>query len=236
LALEFAQADAEQTAAARLRPAAWAVSRTLVPYETASVLMARRVDAIVAGAAPELVWSLEHPALYTAGTSAKPADLLQPHRLPVYPAGRGGQFTYHGPGQRVCYLMLDVTRRFGDVRAFVASLEDWIIAALADLGVSAHTRPGMIGVWVRGEGGEEEKIAALGVRLRRWVSSHGISLNVAPDLSHYVGIVPCGLSDGVTSLAKLGCDASLHEVDVALRRAFERTLGPTQDASPPETP
>jgi lipoyl(octanoyl) transferase len=233
LALEFARSDAKPIGTTLLPAATWAVSRGLVPYEDACAIMARRVDAIAAGAAPELAWSLEHPALYTAGTSAKPADLLLPQRLPVYPAGRGGQFTYHGPGQRVCYLMLDVKRRFGDVRAFVAALEHWIIDALADLGVSAHTRPGMIGVWVGAEG-QEEKIAALGVRLRRWVSSHGISLNVAPDLRHYDGIVPCGLNEGVTSLAKLGCDARMHDVDVALRAAFKRTFGDVEDASAPD--
>jgi lipoyl(octanoyl) transferase len=206
------------------------VAREPVAYETACALMAGRVEAIVAGSAPELVWLLEHPPLYTAGTSARAGDLLAPARLPVHRTGRGGQYTYHGPGQRVAYAMLDVKRRFGDVRAYVAALEDWIIDALATLGVQGERRPGAIGVWVRRRSadgaGTQDKIAAIGVRLSRWVSSHGVSLNVDPDLAHYAGIVPCGIRDaGVTSLADLGCRASLSEVDQALRAAFERRFG-----------
>jgi lipoyl(octanoyl) transferase len=198
-----------------------------VPYEAALAFMAERVQAIVAGTAPELVWLLEHPPLYTAGTSAKDEDLLAPTRFPVYRTGRGGQYTYHGPGQRVAYVMLDVKRRFGDVRAYVAALEDWIIDALACLGVAGERRTGLVGVWVRRAQAEGttryDKIAAIGVRLSRWVSSHGVSINVAPDLGHYAGIVPCGIHDaGVTSLAELGHAPGLAEVDLALCAAFER--------------
>jgi lipoyl(octanoyl) transferase len=207
------------------------------------------VAAIAAGTAPELVWLLEHPPLYTAGTSARPGDLVAPAGLPVYRTGRGGQYTYHGPGQRVAYAMLDVRRRFGDVRAYVAALEDWAIDALAALGVEGERWPGRIGVWVRrcpdegangtrradASGMAEEtrkKIAAIGVRLSRWVSSHGIAINVAPNLADFEGIVPCGIRDaGVTSLAALGRNVSLGEVDAALRYAFERRLGPTLDAA-----
>jgi lipoyl(octanoyl) transferase len=199
--------------------------------------MAERVAAIIAGTATELVWLLEHPPLYTAGTSARPEDLLAPALLPVYPTGRGGQYTYHGPGQRVAYVMLDVKRRIGDVRGYVAALEDWIIDTLALLGVSGERSPGRIGVWVRrapeasaSDGDARDKIAAIGVRLSRWVSSHGVALNVAPDLAHYAGIVPCGIRDaGVTSLAALGRDTSLEEVDRALRTTFERRFGATAD-------
>jgi lipoyl(octanoyl) transferase len=208
-------------------PIEWRVTDAPVDYEAACAAMAERVETIVAGSGPELVWLLQHPALYTAGTSAKPRDLLAPSRLPVYPSGRGGQYTYHGPGQRVAYVMLDVKRRFGDVRAYVTALEDWIIDALAVLNVRAERRPGQVGVWVprRRANGEHayDKIAAIGVRLSRWVSSHGVSLNVAPDLAHYAGIVPCGIRDaGVTSLADLGLAVSLGDVDLALRMAFER--------------
>jgi lipoyl(octanoyl) transferase len=208
-------------------PVEWVVAQHPVAYESACALMAERVASIVAGTAPELVWLLQHPPLYTAGTSARAEDLLAPARLPVYRTGRGGQYTYHGPGQRVAYVMLDVKRRFGDVRAYVAALEDWIIDALAILGVKGERRPGLIGVWVHrgreGGAGTQDKIAAVGVRLSRWVSSHGISVNVDPDLAHYAGIVPCGIRDGgVTSLADLGCRAGLADVDCALRAAFER--------------
>ena len=215
-------------------PIEWRVTPRPVPYEAACARMAERVDAIVAGTAPELVWLLEHPPLYTAGTSAKAEDLLAPSHLPVYRTGRGGQYTYHGPGQRVAYVMLDVKRRFGDVRAFVAALEDWIIDALAAFHVRGEREPGRVGVWVRRkESGQAayDKIAAVGVRLSRWVSSHGISLNVEPDLAHYAGIVPCGIRDGgVTSLADLGLRVSVNRVDLALRAAFERRFGPTTDA------
>jgi lipoyl(octanoyl) transferase len=208
-------------------PIDWMVAQEPVTYEAACALMAERVASILAGTAPELVWLLQHPPLYTAGTSARAEDLLAPARLPVYRTGRGGQYTYHGPGQRVAYVMLDVKRRFGDVRAYVAALEDWIIDTLAILGVRGERRPGLIGVWVhrrrQGGAGTQDKIAAIGVRLSRWVSSHGISLNVDPDLAHYAGIVPCGIRDGgVTGLADLGCRASLADVDDALRAAFER--------------
>ena len=197
--------------------------------------MAERAVSIAAGTAPELVWLLEHPPLYTAGTSAKPEDLVVPARFPVHRTGRGGQFTYHGPGQRIAYVMLDVKRRFGDVRAYVSSLEDWVIDTLAMLGAAGERQPGRIGVWVRrreqaDDRGTHDKIAAIGVRLSRWVSSHGISLNIAPDLSHYSGIVPCGIRDGgVTSLADLGLTTDLRRVDLALRAAFEHRFGATTD-------
>jgi lipoyl(octanoyl) transferase len=220
-----------------------------VPYEAASAVMAERVAAIVAGTAPELVWLLEHPALYTAGTSARPEDLVVPSRLPVYRTGRGGQYTYHGPGQRVAYVMIDVKRRFGDVRAYVAALEDWVIDTLAAFGVEGERWPGRIGVWVRRPAGtgsdagagslrageaERAKIAAIGVRLSRWVSSHGIALNVSPSLADYAGIVPCGIRDaGVTSLTALGLRVGMDELDRALRSAFERRFGATAAARDP---
>jgi lipoyl(octanoyl) transferase len=216
-------------------PIEWAVSSIPVPYETALTVMAERVAAIQAGTAAEMVWLLEHPPLYTAGTSAKPEDLVAPQRLPVYRTGRGGQYTYHGPGQRVAYVMVDVRRRFGDVRAYVAALEDWVIDTLAVLGLEGERWPGRVGVWVRRpaqDGAETHaKIAAIGVRLQRWVSSHGIALNVAPNLADFAGIVPCGIRDaGVTSLAALGRNVSLAEVDGALRAAFGRRFGTTVDA------
>ena len=215
-----------------LQPAVgWLVAPHPVPYPDALAFMEARAKAIAEGTAGELVWLLEHPPLYTAGTSAKPADLVAPDRFPVYEAGRGGQYTYHGPGQRVAYVMLDVRRRGGDVRAFVCDLEAWLIDTLATFGVTGERRPGRIGVWVRRpERGPavEDKIAAIGIRLRRWVSFHGISLNVAPDLEHFTGIVPCGVqAHGVTSLADLGITASMATVDAALRTAFERRFGPT---------
>ena len=219
------------------QPVAWMVTPDTIPYEVASAAMAERVTDIASGRAAELVWLLEHPPLYTAGTSARTEDLVAPARLPVHRTGRGGQFTYHGPGQRVAYVMIDVKRRFGDVRAYVASLEDWIIDTLAALGVAGERQPGRIGVWVRRRSpthalGSHDKIAAIGVRLSRWVSSHGISLNVAPDLSHYAGIVPCGITDGgVTSLADLGLPADLLTVDKALRTAFEQRFGATLDVT-----
>jgi lipoyl(octanoyl) transferase len=217
-------------------PVEWVRSSGLVPYAAACAIMAERVDAIAAGAAPELVWLLEHPPLYTAGTSAKEADLIEPERFPVHRSGRGGQFTYHGPGQRVGYVMLDVGRRWRDVRAYVGAIEGLVIEALVGLGVEGATREGLVGVWVRRqeEGGErQDKIAAIGVRLRRWVSSHGFSINVAPELEHFSGIVPCGIrDDGVTSLAQLGLPAGLDDLDRALRAAFERRIGPTVTADP----
>jgi lipoyl(octanoyl) transferase len=214
-------------------PVEWVVSGQPVPYEAACAFMEDRVNAIAAGEAAELVWLLEHPSLYTAGTSAKPADLLEPDRFPVYRSGRGGQYTYHGPGQRVAYVMLDVARRFGDVRAFVGTLERAIIEALGEFGVAAERRDGHVGVWVRrreGAADRQEKIAAIGVRLRRWVSYHGFSVNVAPNLEHFAGIVPCGVRGaGVTSLARLGLTVPADAVDCALRKALEHRLGPTRE-------
>ena len=206
----------------------WTASPGLVEHPHAVAVMERRVAAIRHAGASELVWLLEHPPLYTAGTSARAADLKDPRRLPVFPAGRGGEYTYHGPGQRIAYVMLDVQRRFGtDVRAFVAALETWIIDSLARLGVEGEVRPGRVGVWVTPAPGEpEQKIAAIGIRIRRGVSYHGISLNVDPDLAHYDGIVPCGIADrGVTSLAALGHPALMKDVDMCLRQAFEHTFG-----------
>ncbi len=218
------------------RPAGWAVSSGLVDYPDALAAMEARAEAIRAGEADELVWLLEHPPLYTSGTSAQASDLLNP-RFPVYAAGRGGQYTYHGPGQRVVYLMLDLTQRGRDVRAFVHGLEGWLIDTVAQLGVEAFTRDGRVGVWTprpSGPDGVDDKLAAIGVRLRRWVSFHGIALNVAPDLSHYAGIVPCGVRDhGVTSLKALGARSDMADVDAALKTTFEARLGATLAAAPP---
>jgi lipoyl(octanoyl) transferase len=208
----------------------WIVSESPVPYPDALAEMEARAAAIAAGTAPELVWLLEHPPLYTSGTSAKDADLIDP-RFPVYATGRGGQFTYHGPGQRVVYLMLDLKRRKPDVRAYVASLEELIIRTLAAFNVSGERREDRVGVWVArpGKGAQhEDKIAAIGVRLKRWVSMHGIAINVEPNLSHFGGIVPCGVADprhGVTSLVDLGLPVTLPDVDVALKHAFEEVFG-----------
>jgi len=199
----------------------WRISDDLVPYAEAEDLMAARVNAIRAGTAPELVWLLEHPPLYTAGTSARDADLIEPGLFPVHRTGRGGQFTYHGPGQRVAYVMLDLKARGSDVRAYVHDLEEWLIRALARFNVKGERRAGRIGIWIDEGGGRESKIAAIGVRIRHWVTLHGVSLNVDPDLRHYRGIVPCGVSEhGVTSLAALGITATMPEVDAALRAAF----------------
>jgi lipoyl(octanoyl) transferase len=219
-------------------PAAWATSAGLVPYPQAETAMEARASAIADGRAGELVWLLEHPPLYTAGVSAKPADLLDPQRFPVFRSGRGGQFTYHGPGQRVAYVMLDLTARGRDVHAFVTALQAWIIEALARLGVRGEVREGRVGVWVQqpglGGGAREGKVAAIGVKLRRWVSFHGVSLNVDPDLDHFGGIVPCGVTlHGVTSLADLGAPASLAQADAALKAAFVSVFGPGADAPPP---
>ena len=199
----------------------WQVSEAAVGYEPAVAAMEARVADIHAGAAPELVWLLEHPPLYTAGTSAQAGDLIEPGLFPVYRSGRGGQYTYHGPGQRVGYVMLDLGRRGGDLRAYVCGLEEWMIRTIAAFGLKGERRQGRVGIWINEGGGRESKIAAIGVRVRHWVSFHGVALNVDPDLSHYRGIVPCGVSEhGVTSLARLGVTADRQAVDQALRRAF----------------
>lgn len=219
------------------RPVGWAVSRAPVAYPDAVAAMEARAAAIAEGTAGELVWLLEHPPLYTAGVSAKPQDLVAPDRFPVFQSARGGQYTYHGPGQRVAYVMLDLRERGRDVRAFVAALESWIIDALADFNVEGQIRPGRVGVWVErrapGVPAREDKIAAIGVRVRRWVSFHGISLNVEPDLEHFEGIVPCGIREhGVTSLVDLGLPVSMDEADAALKSAFVRVFGPVEPAQP----
>jgi len=212
----------------------WRVSEGLVPYRDALAEMEERVAAVRAGDASELIWLLEHPPLFTAGTSADPAELFNPMGFPVFEAGRGGRYTYHGPGQRVGYLVVDLERRGKDIRNFVYSLEGWMIAALADLGVEARREPGRIGIWT-GEGSGEAKIGAIGVRVRRWVTMHGFSLNVAPDLSHFGGIVPCGIAEyGVTSLGALGRPAGMNDVDFALKRnfpSFLNALSPTSQAA-----
>jgi lipoyl(octanoyl) transferase len=215
------------------QPVEWRIFDAPLDYEEALRMMDERVAAIAAGDAREAVWLLEHPPLYTAGTSAQPEDLLNP-RFPVYPAGRGGQYTYHGPGQRVAYVMLDLTRRGRDIRCLVQSLEQWMIDTLAAHNISAGRREGRVGVWVgrpdKGDG-REDKIAAIGVRVRKWITFHGIALNVSTDLSHYDGIVPCGITDqGVTSFEDLGLLPTLPEVDSVLRRRFEALFGPTERA------
>ena len=213
----------------------WQVSEGLVAYPEAVAAMEARVEAMVAGTEGEMVWLLEHPALYTAGTSARPADLLWPERFPVFPTRRGGEFTYHGPGQRVAYAMLDLNRRGRDVRAYVWRLEEWVIRTLAVFDVSGERRPGRIGVWVvrpnrppQPDGSPaEDKIAAIGVRVRRWVAFHGVAINVEPDLGHFAGIVPCGIrGHGVTSLDDLGLPVSLADLDLALRDSFDEVFGP----------
>lgn len=219
-------------------PAGWAVSQGLVDYPAAVAAMEARAAAIAEGTAGELVWLLEHPPLYTAGVSAKPDDLLEPGRFPVFESGRGGQFTYHGPGQRVAYVMLDLTRRRRDVRAFVAALEAWVIGALDAFNVRGEVREGRVGVWVErkapGVPTREDKIAAIGVKLRRWVSFHGVSVNVEPDLGHFSGIVPCGVTQhGVTSLVDLGLPVTMDEADAALKASFRQVFGAVEDASPP---
>jgi len=202
----------------------WRVSAGLTPYPEALAWMEARAAAVREGSARECVWLLEHPPLFTAGTSADPAELFNPSGFPVYEAGRGGRYTYHGPGQRVGYLILDLEKHGKDVRRFVHSLEGWIIAALADLGVDARREPGRIGIWV-GDGAEEAKIAALGIRIRRWVTLHGFSVNVSPDLSHFSGIVPCGISQfGVTSLSKIGKEMPMTGVDAALKGTFHHLI------------
>jgi lipoyl(octanoyl) transferase len=225
--------DLERLSPPGTPPVVWQVSDSQVAYPEAVAAMETRAAAIAAGEAPELVWLLEHPPLYTSGTSANPADLLDP-RFPLYATGRGGQITYHGPGQRVAYVMLDLKRRRPDVRAYVAGLEQWIIRTLAHFNVTGERREDRVGVWVKrpdkGDG-FEDKVAAIGVRLKRWVSFHGIAINVEPDLSHFSAIVPCGVSDpryGVTSLVDLGLPVTMEDVDVALRAAFEEVFGATR--------
>ncbi len=206
----------------------WRISDTLVPYPDAMREMEQRVQDIRRGQAPELVWLLEHPPLYTSGTSANPADLVDPDRFPVYDAGRGGQYTYHGPGQRVVYFMLDLTKRGKDIRQFVYALEEVMIQTLASFGVTAERRKGRVGVWVVRDGLREDKIGAIGVRVKRWVTYHGIAINVEPNLNHFDGIVPCGISEhGVTSLADLGLPITLDDLDVALKQTFDEIFGLT---------
>jgi len=213
----------------------WITSSRPVDYDDATRWMEARAEAIAAGTADEAIWLLEHPALYTAGTSARPEDLTDPHRFPVHPSKRGGQYTYHGPGQRVIYVMLDVGRRGRDIRCFVRDLEAWVIAALAEFNVRGEIRPGRVGVWVARPDKpptpdgppREDKIAAIGIRLRRWVSFHGISINVEPDLTHFEGIVPCGIrGHGVTSLVDLGLPVTLGDLDLALSRTFPKVFRP----------
>jgi lipoyl(octanoyl) transferase len=220
-------------------PVEWRVEADLVDYEEAVAFMEDRVEAIRSGSARELVWLVEHPPLYTAGTSADEADLIAPDRFPVYRTGRGGEYTYHGPGQRVAYVMLDLKRRSCDVRAFVSSLESWIIDTLAGMNIKGERREDRVGVWVArpqrpalADGSPaEDKIAAIGIRLRRWVSFHGISINVDPDLEHFSGIVPCGVTVyGVTSLVDLGLPINMEDADLALRAGFEAEFGPTERA------
>jgi lipoyl(octanoyl) transferase len=211
----------------------WITSEGLTPYANAAAAMEARAEAIRGGTADEAIWLVEHPPLYTAGTSARPEDLTDPNRFPVHQAKRGGQYTYHGPGQRVAYVMLDVGARGRDVRCFVHQIEDWVIATLAEFNVTGERRAGRVGVWVvrpdlppAADGSpREDKIAAIGIRLRRWVSFHGLSINVEPDLSHFDGIVPCGIRDhGVTSLVDLGLQVSMADVDVALKRTFPKVF------------
>jgi lipoyl(octanoyl) transferase len=216
-------------------PVEWRISDGLIGYEHAVAEMEARAEAIAAGTMPELVWLLEHPPLYTAGTSADSGDLIDASRFPVFQSGRGGQYTYHGPGQRVAYVMLDLKRRGPDVRRFVAALEAWLIATLNAFNITGERREDRVGVWVRRPDKApvagtvaEDKIAALGIRVRRWVTFHGVSLNVEPDLDHFRGIVPCGVqAHGVTSLADLGLTVTMPEVDIILRREFEAVFGPT---------
>ncbi|MDJ0820610.1 MAG: lipoyl(octanoyl) transferase LipB [Paracoccaceae bacterium] len=217
----------------------WITTDGLTDYDEAVAFMEARVAAIEVGEAEECVWLLEHPPMYTAGTSAKREDLKDPDRFPVYPTKRGGQYTYHGPGQRVVYVMLDVGKRGRDVRCFVRDLEAWVIATLAEFNLTGHIRDGRVGVWIErpdkprlpAGGMAEDKIAALGIRLRKWVSFHGLSINVEPDLSHFDGIVPCGITDyGVTSLVDLGLPVTMDDVDVALRRSFEAVMATPRPA------
>ncbi|MFT3986926.1 lipoyl(octanoyl) transferase LipB [Aestuariivirga sp.] len=210
-------------------PVAWEIAPAFVPYPEAVARMDREVKQIAEGSAPERVWLLEHPPLYTAGTSADPKDLVMPDRFPVFQTGRGGQYTYHGPGQRVAYVMLNLAQRGGDVRAFVAGLEQWLIDTLDAFNVKGERREDRVGVWVK-RGDREDKIAALGIRVRHGVTFHGISLNVDPDLDHFTGIVPCGVPEhGVTSLVDLGLPVTMADADVALEAAFRKTFGSIAD-------
>lgn len=210
-----------------LSPAEWRRTAGLVPYPEAVAAMEARVAAISGREAAEEVWLVEHPPLYTAGTSADPKDLLSADRFPVYQTGRGGQYTYHGPGQRIAYVMLDLGRRGPDLRRYVNTLEDWIIRTVGRYGITGERREGLVGVWVKTPLGYD-KIAAIGIRVRRWVSFHGIALNVDPDLGHFSGIIPCGVRGaGVTSLRRLGVEADMADVDVVLRQEFEALFGPT---------
>ncbi len=212
----------------------WITHDGLLDYDEAVAFMEARADAIAAGTAGECIWLVEHPPLYTAGTSANPKDLTDPDRFPVYASKRGGQYTYHGPGQRVAYVMLDVGKRGRDVRKFVHQLEEWVIATLAEFNIKGEIRDGRVGVWVQRDdkpltitgAPAEDKIAAIGIRLRKWVSFHGISINVEPDLTHFTGIVPCGITEhGVTSLIDLGLPVTMEDLDLALRRQFEKVFG-----------
>ena len=213
---------------AAVAPVEWRTAATPQDYPEAVAAMEARVAAIADRTADEMVWLVEHPPLYTGGTSADPGDLVAPGRFPVYPTGRGGQYTYHGPGQRVAYVMVDLNRRNPDLRRYVQTLEEWAIRTLAVFGVTGERREGLIGVWVPLPGGGHDKIAAIGIRVRRWVTFHGIALNVDPDLEHFSGIVPCGVRGaGVTSLRALGVAATMAEVDVVLRREFEALFGAT---------
>jgi len=227
--LKFAASEAEKA-----DPVVWEISDTPVAYPDAVARMESRAEQIFRGEAAELVWLVEHPPLYTAGTSANPRDLVAPDRFPVHRSGRGGQYTYHGPGQRVAYVMLDLKRRRPDVRAYVTALEDWVIATLDSFNVRGERRADRVGVWVRRpeKGADvEDKIAAIGIRIRRWVTFHGISINVEPDLEHFSGIVPCGIANhGVTSLVDLGLPVTMAELDMVLRAEFERIFGPTARA------
>ena len=211
-------------------PVAWHISDQTVPYLEAVAAMEARVAAIRAGTMPELVWLLEHPPLYTAGTSADPADLVDPTRFPVFESGRGGQYTYHGPGQRVAYVMLDLKRRGPDVRAYVHHLEEWLIRALARFAVKGERRAGRVGIWVDRGGGREDKIAAIGVRVRHWVTFHGVAINLDPDLAHFQGIVPCGIREhGVTSLWDLGLTPTMADLDCALMGSFAEVFADGRD-------
>lgn len=219
--------DSQPQGRDRLPAPDWRIDSTPVDYVEAVAAMEKRVAEIRAGTAPELVWLLEHPPLYTAGTSAQASDLLVGDRFPVYPSGRGGQYTYHGPGQRVAYVLLDLKSRRADIRAYVCDLETWLIRTLAQFGVHGERRPGRVGIWVDRGAGREDKVAAIGVRVRRWVTYHGVALNVSPNLQHYAGIVPCGVrGHGVTSLADLGHSVPMAAVDEALRATWSSVFAP----------